>query len=238
MNTKNNLFFYLFVILWVVLFEKSKNVLASDLDLIPSLKVEIGKLYPGARVDIDPEIRWIREESAETQSNTCRLVSVVEDDFKGNIHFLLKEQSLRACADGWVGFEAWVPTQIALRRIHPGEVLNQDYFSPQSTNIAKGQGRDYRGILFPQKMAINGLEAIQTILEGQFLLTSSVQKMPDIRRGDSVRIQVVSGGLTLSTSGTAEEPGYIDRKIRVMTAKTKRELVGQLKSDGIVEVTL
>jgi flagella basal body P-ring formation protein FlgA len=82
------------------------------------------------------------------------------------------------------------------------------------------------------------LESRQTILQGQFITSSAVQRIPDIRRGDSVRIRMISGGLAVSTQGTAEEPGYINGKMRVMANKSKREFVGELSADGVVEVKL
>ena len=46
------------------------------------------------------------------------------------------------------------------------------------------------------------LEARQTILEGQTLLSSAVERIPDVRRGDSVRVQLVSNGIMLSIAAT------------------------------------
>ena len=44
--------------------------------------------------------------------------------------------------------------------------------------------------------------------------------------------------MSLTTAGTAEEPAYFDAPVRVMAAKTKRELVGKLLAGGVVEVRL
>jgi len=38
--------------------------------------------------------------------------------------------------------------------------------------------------------------------------------------------------------GTVQEPGYLNKNIRILTQKSKKELVGQLKEGGIVEVKL
>jgi flagella basal body P-ring formation protein FlgA len=86
--------------------------------------------------------------------------------------------------------------------------------------------------------AIANYEAIQTIMEGQFLVTSSFRKVPDVRRGDSIRVNIVSNGLILMALGTSEESGYINHSIRVRTGKTKRELVGKLLPGGVIEVKL
>jgi flagella basal body P-ring formation protein FlgA len=53
-----------------------------------------------------------------------------------------------------------------------------------------------------------------------------------------VRLEILSGGIRLSTSAQALEPASTQQRVKVQTVKAKRELVGVLKEGGIVEVTL
>jgi flagella basal body P-ring formation protein FlgA len=131
-----------------------------------------------------------------------------------------------------------VPTFVALKRIHPGEKLSRGEFQIQPINIAQGLAYQYRGVMLGSKEKIEGLEARQTILEGQYPLTSGVERIPDIRRGDTVELKIVSGTIRLSTMGQVQEPGYLGESVRVLTRKAKKELVGKLRAGGIVEVRL
>ena len=69
-------------------------------------------------------------------------------------------------------------------------------------------------------------------------LQTAVERVPDVRRGDTVKIRVISGDLKLLTLGIAQENGLTGSKVRVVSRTTNQELVGQLKQDGVVEVKL
>jgi len=198
------------------------------------LRKAIAKGYGGARIDLTGPIRWVRGDIPTEVSE----VSFLGDDGRGNAHFIATGSSTDETAEGWLSFSAWTSTKVSLRRIHPGELLSRDMFVVQEVNVAFGQGHEYRGVILSDSVDVAGLETIQTVLEGQFLVSTAVQRVPDVRRGDSVRIHVTSGGLTLSTLGVAGEPSYINRQVRVITGKGKRELLGQLHPGGIVEVNL
>jgi flagella basal body P-ring formation protein FlgA len=198
------------------------------------LRREASKQYPGASVSIDKELHWTRGQLPEDFKN----VSIQGETPRGELMFAVSNPNTHRESTGWVGFAAWTPAWFAIRRIHPGEKLTQDMFTRRDVNVASGQGHEYRGVILEAEAKIDGLEARQTVLEGQFLVSSAVQRTPDIRRGDAVRVQVISNGLALSTLGTAEEPAYLDGNVRVMAGKAKRELLGKLLPGGIVEVKL
>jgi flagella basal body P-ring formation protein FlgA len=131
-----------------------------------------------------------------------------------------------------------VPARVATTRIMPGEAIQAAQFIEQEVDVAHGMNHDIRGLIVSPSLELNRLETRQTVLEGQPLLSSEIKRMPDVRRGDPVRIQLVSGSLTLTTLGTASEPGYLDQQVHVMSQKTKRELIGTLLPDNIIEVRL
>ncbi len=139
---------------------------------------------------------------------------------------------------GQARFQAMVPTFVAVKRIHPGDKISRGDFQIQTINVAQGLAYQYRGVMLGTRETIDGLQARQTILEGQYPLSNGVEKMPDIRRGDTVQVKILSGEILLSTLGTVQEPGYLNKNIRILTQKTKKELVGQLREGGIVEVKL
>jgi flagella basal body P-ring formation protein FlgA len=137
-----------------------------------------------------------------------------------------------------VNYAAWVPVRVANKRITPGERIFSEAFNTQEVNVATGMPYELRGVLLSNTEDVSRLESRQTILEGQYLVSNAVQKVPDVRRGDSVRILVISGDLNLTTIGTASEPGYSNSNIKVVTGPTHRELTGVLQPGGVVEVKL
>ena len=194
------------------------------------------KKFSGARVEVLGAVRWTRGQVPEVVDS----IVLVSENSRGETSFTAKGRTGESVktAEGVASYSSWVPVRIAKRRILPGEKLTAESFAPQELNVALGTGYEYRGIVLPGDADISHLETRQTIVEGQFLVSSAVQRIPDVRRGDAVRVQLISGGLTLSTLGTAEEAGYVDQNVRVMTTSTKRMLAGQLKAGGIVEVNL
>jgi flagella basal body P-ring formation protein FlgA len=194
--------------------------------------------YPGARVELLGGVAF----GAGTEAPaSIQSVSFVTENGRGDAQVMINganTEGEEVAVPAWVRFNALVPAHVALRRILPGERLDPEAFALREVDVAQGMLREFRGVLLPKDSDLAHLETRQTILEGQPALSSGVVRVPDVRKGEAVQIRVFSGALTLSTSGVAEEPAYLDSKIRVMTAKTKRELTGKLRSGGVVEVQL
>ena len=210
---------------------------AANQKLSDVVREELSKVFNGARIELTGQIRLVRS----ALPSRVEKVTYVNDNQRGEAVFnllyagsdeALEQTELR------VPFSAAVTAWVAKRRIQPGEALAPELFRMEDVNVALGLARDLRGAIVPATTSLGGLEARQTIIEGQFVVSTAVRKIPDIRRGDSVRLQIYSGGLAISTSGISEEPAYLDEQVRVMTAKTKRELTGRLRADRTVEVRL
>ncbi len=135
-------------------------------------------------------------------------------------------------------YEAWVKVPVATHRIFPNTKLKTDDIRIDRINVATGSVREYRGVLQSPDAAFDHMESRQTILENQFVTTSALQKQPDLRRGDTVKLELISGELILVTQGTIQEPASVGDHVRVITSKTKREIVGVVKEDHSVEVNL
>jgi flagella basal body P-ring formation protein FlgA len=133
-------------------------------------------------------------------------------------------------------FSALFPAWIAKRRILPGERVSEADLTRSEIDLARGLARESRGLILDADAELGPLEARQTVLAGQWVTTSAVQRVPDLRRGELVRVRLISGGITLMTQASAVEAGYVGSSLRVLTQKTKRDLVGKLGGDGVVEV--
>jgi flagella basal body P-ring formation protein FlgA len=135
-------------------------------------------------------------------------------------------------------YEAWKKVPVAVRRVYPNTKLKAEDFKIQSINVATGAAREYRGVMMPEDTALNQYQSKQSILEGQYVITSAVEKTPDIRKGDTVRLELTSGDLTLTTQAVTQEAASVGSQVRVITNKTKRELMGLVMPDHSVEVNL
>jgi flagella basal body P-ring formation protein FlgA len=197
------------------------------------LRVELGKKFTNATIDFLPGSTF----PSGRDDLTLRQVRILSEAGTGTADYSAL-YSDGSSALGQVRFSAMVPTFVALKRVHPGEKLSRGDFQIQSVNVAQGLAYQYRGIMLKPVDKIDGLQARQTILEGQYPLSSGVERVPDIRRGDAVELKIFSGEIQLSTMGLVQEPGYMNQSVRVLTQKSKKELVGKLKSGGIVEVRL
>lgn len=171
--------------------------------------------------------------------------SVLEVNARGEARVLVRgmrgrgnEKREKAQAEYRVKHASWAMGWVAQKRVLPGEALSVDALKIQDVNIAEGLAHEFRGAMLSPSEDLSRLEARQTLLEGGFVTTSAVRKIPDLRRGDAVRLEVLSGEVRLSTAAQALENGNLNQRIRVQAAKSKRELVGVVREGGVVEVRL
>ena len=135
-------------------------------------------------------------------------------------------------------FEAWVKVPVATHRIYPNTKLKNEDFKIENLNVATGPSKPYRSAMVPADTNFNATESKQSILAGQFVVTNAIHKQPDLRRGDSIKLELISGDLSLTTQGIAQEPASTGDRIRVITVKTKKEIMGVVRPDHSVEVSL
>lgn len=197
------------------------------------LKKDLSKKFNGASIEFLPGSSFPVPQDGRTVSR----VQLISESGTGTADYSVTYSDGQTSI-GQVRFAAMVPTYVAVRRIRPGEKLTRGDFQVQPVNIAQGLAYQYRGVMLSSKQPVDGLQARQTILEGQYPLMSGVEKVPDIRRGDAVEVKILSGEIQLSTRATVQEPGFLGEKVRILTQKSKKELVGLLKERGVVEVKL
>lgn len=197
------------------------------------LRTELVKRFPGTSIEFLPGSTF----PSGRENLVLNQVRILSESGTGTADYSVS-YSDGSNALGQVRFSAMVPTFVASKRVHPGDKLSRGDFQIQPINIAQGLAYQYRGVMLSTKEKIEGLQARQTILEGQYPLSSGVERIPDVRRGDPVELKVVSGEIQLSTMGQIQEPGYVGESVRVLTQKSKKELVGKLQAGGIVEVRL
>lgn len=203
------------------------------------VRTELSKRFSGARITYLSDWQWKGQEI--TQIN--RVVSVFDNN-KGEITIELEGTSTdsnrmlrsQVVAD----FSATIKAFVAKRRVQPGEKLGFEIVALQDVDVTQGMNAGLRGMLLTQDQESNilKLESRQTLLENQPVLTSAVQKIHDIKKGDPVRVKLIAGNVVLSTSGISSEAGYRDAMIHVLTLPSKKDVVGKFIGNGIVEIHL
>src|SRR5690606_28834829 len=97
-----------------------------------------------------------------------------------------------ASLKGKVKFEALASVWVPRRRTPPMKELKREDFQVREFNVASEKFSDIRGLLLSSEKEITRLESTQTLMENQVVLTNKVRRIPDIRRGDAVRVKLVS----------------------------------------------
>ncbi|MBN21901.1 MAG: flagella basal body P-ring formation protein FlgA [Bdellovibrionaceae bacterium] len=184
--------------------------------------------------------------SQKYRSAEIKLTSDVKSEkslpLKGEV-ILMKDQSgiasFRVGIDlVYVAYQATIDAWVANRRIHPKEILKENDFRREKINVAHGLNSKFKDLIVRTSRSIEGLEAKQSILSGNYVLLNGIQKKSDISRGEKIKVILRSGNLSVTTDGVAQESGFIGKKIRVMSDATKKNLLGKIESLGLVEVSL
>ncbi len=135
-------------------------------------------------------------------------------------------------------YQALITVPVANRKLLPNTKIKKEDFRIETVNVAISPAKEYRGTIVREESNLQNSETRQTILEGQFVLSSSIQRSPDLRKGETIKLQMVSGDLSLTTAALVLESGSIGEQVRVLTSRTKKEVVGTVKGDHSVEVNL
>jgi flagella basal body P-ring formation protein FlgA len=227
--------YHLLKLSWLLLLIAAPALASKPNDpLKEEIRKEIAKLYPNTEIELKGSIDWISGAPSATPGTPVLL----NEGVSNAAYFSIGTKHMPSYAEGRVKFSAWLSARIAIRRILPLEPLKSELFHKQNIDVSTGQAHELRGLIITDSADLSNMEAVQTIIEGQPLVATAIRRVPDIRRGESVKIELKSQGMTLSTLGIAEEPAYINRQVRVMTLKNKRELLGRLQPGGVVEVNL
>ncbi len=122
---------------------------------------------------------------------------------------------------------------VARRRIAAGQRV-----SPEDLELQQWPaGRVPRGALGDPDEA-EGQRARRAIAAGAALVGGRLEPVPDVERGQRVKIRLVQGALTIETHGTAQEGGVVGEWIRVRSAASPRVLSGRIGTDGVLHVEL
>jgi flagella basal body P-ring formation protein FlgA len=71
---------------------------------------------------------------------------------------------------------------------------------------------------------------------GMPLRRAWLEDVPLVRRGEPVRLALVSGGLRIESTGVARQNGKAGEIVRVENTSSRREVIGRVGEDGVVHV--
>lgn len=81
-----------------------------------------------------------------------------------------------------------------------------------------------------------GRRTTRAIRAGTTLREHHVRTSPAIGRGDLVRLVLRRGGLQIAALGRAREDGQPGDRVRVLNLDSRREVLGEVRDDGVVHV--
>ena len=202
--------------------DQIKNALKEK---IPYAEIRVPNLEKLAKtVEIEAIHELIAVRVVEERSNGVALIELISRD-GNNVRIQTPYQAL-------------VKVPVAIQRIFPNTKLKKEDFRLETINVATGTAKDYRGVIVYDLNSLSQVETKQTILENQFVLSSQIQKSPDLRKGETVQVEISSGELSLMTAATVLENASIGESVRVLTAKTKKEISGKVREDRTIEVRI
>lgn len=201
-------------------------------DEIPStesqLVQELREKIPNARIELDGSLR-VTSGLPPKPENKIRLH---HENGNGTAAFQWSGGA------GEISYSAIIRAPVAIKRVFPGERFHDQNITIQEIDVSRGILYQSRGLILSSEADLTGLQARQSIIEGQPALTSGVQRIPDILRGQGVQVRMISGMVSVMATGIADEPASLNDSVRVTLTKGKKRVTGRLLQAGIVEVSL
>jgi len=86
----------------------------------------------------------------------------------------------------------------------------------------------------PAELSVS--KAATFLTSGTVLTRYLLDKLPDVNRGDDIKILVKFGNVTATTYGKALQEGSIGELIKIRNSDSKKDLVGKVVDKGTVEI--
>lgn len=127
--------------------------------------------------------------------------------------------------------EEWREVPVAARQIKRGELINSDDVAMARLEVSR-LGADFTD----SSASVVGKEAQQDIRYGDVFRKGRVKSPPMIAAGEKVVLKYISEALEATASGVAVDSAGQNESIRVRNDSSKRIVIGDVESPGIVIV--
>jgi flagella basal body P-ring formation protein FlgA len=129
--------------------------------------------------------------------------------------------------------EVYREVLVAARRLDRHELIGEEDVGLERIDI-----RSLGGKFFASGEGLTGRRTRKIIPEGAVILTTDVEKIPVVERGETILLVVRVGGITVRATGKALEDGAEGDEIDVKNDRSGKRLRGVVTDKGLVEVEL
>lgn len=197
-------------------FETAFNVPQSDIRLrflqLPQIEVPNENIYQV----------YIESDKNHPQLGSQTLWLILSDE-----QYFIDKWQIR------VDVSVYLNVVVADKNLNRGEIITPENITTLRVKIH----RDYNTV-FRNPQYVVGLMTKQVVKEGDILRRSLVREPPDIKKGDEVKIKLISGDLVITTDGKMKEEGMIGDKVKVICATTKKQIFGIVETPQLIVVQL
>jgi flagella basal body P-ring formation protein FlgA len=127
-----------------------------------------------------------------------------------------------------VTIDAHMAVVVAARPITAGQTLDSDDVALRDEPISLYAGRS---VFYHPEDAVGGV-AVMSLPLGTILTESNVQQPIVVQAGQSITVDARSGGVDISITGTAEEPGHVGDTILVTNPSSGRRFPAVVTRSG------
>ena len=121
---------------------------------------------------------------------------------------------------------------VSAKRLKRGQILEQEDLTIAATDISDLQQPGFSIDEFV------GQKLTRTLRAGTPVVSTMVETLPVVHRGERVKILVKSGALQVTATGLAHSDGKLDQMIRVQNISSNKILFCRVAAPGLVEVVL
>jgi flagella basal body P-ring formation protein FlgA len=145
-----------------------------------------------------------------------------------------EQAAVRCAAPSWTLYVTVTVAQseavvVAARPLTAGQTLTQDDLKLATLPVQQFAGRQ----IYFDPAQLFGAQADMSLAAGQPLTSDAVQAPVMVKAGQTVAVNVVSGGVQLSLDATAEQTGRIGDTILLTNPSTGRRFTAQVTAAGV-----
>jgi len=202
--------------------------------------VESVRDYVVERFDLDPEsiaveMRENRSFDALLPTDSLRVYSISSSPPRGS--YPVKFDVVRGgvivktiSASARVAF--WKDTYVSRRKVKRGEIVGPDDVFVENRDVTRNFDQ-----VVQTTDPLAAVRAKRTINAGAIIESDMIEPIPMVCRGEEVLIRCDVGSLQITTTGVAKEDGLHGDKIEVINKDTRKRIVAEVESPGVVNVT-
>jgi flagella basal body P-ring formation protein FlgA len=144
---------------------------------------------------------------------------------------VLVDGRIYATVPVWFGVHASRPGFVARVPVAAGETLKAEQFRVQNVPVTEQNSES-----LPSDTRFGALRTRRSLEPGAVLTMAHVESRPAVSRSEKVALRVVSGAVTIETSGVALSDARMGEMIKVKPAYGSEIVTARVVGDGLVAV--